>query len=52
MFWKTNYFNFTLIVFFMKGIMGAILSQNHKRSQGGGPGARAPSIEMSPMTKI
>ena len=30
----------------MKELKGAILSQNHKRSHGGGPGARAPSIEM------
>ena len=38
--------------FFMKELKGTILSQNHRRSQGGGPGARAPSIDMTPMTKI
>ena len=36
----------------MKEIKGAILSQNHRRSQGGGQGARAPTIEMPAMTKI
>ena len=36
----------------MKELKGAILSQNHTRSQGGGTGARAPSTEMPPMTKI
>ena len=36
----------------MKELKGAILSQNHKRIQGGGPGARAPSIETPPMTKF
>ena len=35
--------------FFMKELKGAILSQNHRRSQGG---SRGPSIEMPPMTKI
>ena len=41
----------------MKKLNGAILSQNHRRSQGSGPGgwpsgARDPSIEVPPMTKI
>ena len=42
----------------MKELKGAILSQNHRRSQGGGGGGgvalvtRAPLIEMTPMTKI
>ena len=36
----------------MKELKGAILSQNHRRSQGVAQGARAPSIEMPPMTKI
>ena len=39
----------------MQELKGAILSQNHWRSQGGDPltqGARAPSIEMPPMTKF
>ena len=36
----------------MKELKGAILSENHRRSQGIGPGARASSIEMPPMTKI
>ena len=39
--------------FFMKDLIrGAILSQNHTRSQGVAEGTRAPSIEMPPMTKI
>ena len=38
--------------FFMKELKSMILSQNHRRSQGGGLGSRAPSIEMPPMTKI
>ena len=38
--------------FFIKEIKGMILSQNHRRSQGGGLGSRVPSIEMPPMTKI
>ena len=33
-------------------IRGAILSQNHWRSQGVAEGTRAPSIKMPPMTKI
>ena len=33
-------------------IRGAILSQNHWRSQEVAEGARAPSIKMPPMTKI
>ena len=36
----------------MKELKGAILSQNHRRSQGGGTGGPEPSIEMPPMTKI
>ena len=36
----------------MKELKGMILSQNHRRSQGVAQGARAPSIEMLPMTKI
>ena len=36
----------------MKELKGAILSQNHRRSQGGSPGGPGPSIEMSPMTQI
>ena len=32
--------------------VGKLLYQNHRRSQGGGPGTRAPSIEMQVMTKI
>ena len=36
----------------MKELNGTILSQNHRRSQGGGPGGLGPSIEMPPMTKI
>ena len=38
--------------FFVKEIKGAILFQNHRRSQGGAQGAQAPSIEMPSMTKI
>ena len=38
--------------FFMKELKGAILSQNHMRSQVVGEGSRAPSIEMPPMTKF
>ena len=38
--------------FFMKELKGAILSQNHWRTQGGGPGGPGPLIEMPPMTKI
>ena len=38
--------------FFMEELKGAILSQNQRRSQGVAQGARAPSIEMPPMTKI
>ena len=33
-------------------IRGAILSQNHWRSQGVAEGIRAPLIKMPPMTKI
>ena len=36
----------------MKELKGTILCQNHKRCQGVAQGARAPSIEMPPMTKI
>ena len=36
----------------MKELKDAIVSQNHKRSQGVAQGARAPSIKMPPMTKI
>ena len=36
----------------MKELRGAILSQNHWRSQGVAEGARAPSIEMPPIIKI
>ena len=36
----------------MTELEGAILSQNHRRSQGVARGARALSIEMPPMTKI
>ena len=38
--------------FVIKELKVAILSQNHRRSQGLAQGARAPSIEMPPMTKI
>ena len=39
--------------FFMKELIrGAILSQNHWRSQGVAEGTRAPLIKMLPMTKI
>ena len=52
-FWKKSYFNFPINVFFEKELKGSFLSQNHWRSQGGeAQGARAPSIEMPPMTKI
>ena len=38
-FWKKRYSNFTLnVFFFIKELKGPILSQNHRRSQGGGPG--------------
>ena len=36
----------------MKVLKGTILSQNFWRSQGGGPGGPALSIETPPMTKI
>ena len=36
----------------MKELKGAFLSQNHWRSQGGGPGGPASSIEMPPMTEF
>ena len=52
-FWKKSYFNFALnVFFFVKELKCAILSQNHRRSQGVAQGARDPSIEMPPMTKI
>ena len=41
-FWKKSYFNFALIVFYMKERKDAILSQNHWRSQGDGPERRGP----------
>ena len=36
----------------MKELKGAILSQNHRRSQGVALEAQAPSIETPPVTKI
>ena len=39
---EKSLFNFALNVFFMKELKGAILSQNHGRSQGGGPGGPGP----------
>ena len=36
----------------MKKLKGTLLPQNHRRSQEVAQGARAPSIEMPPMTKI
>ena len=39
-FWKKSYFKFALNFFFMKKLKGAILSQNHRRSQGAGPGVK------------
>ena len=53
-FWKINYFNFDLnvVVFMKKLVRGAILSQNHCRSQGVAEGTRALLIKMPPMTKI
>ena len=36
----------------MKELQGAILSQNHKRSQGVAQGGTGPQVEMPPMTKI
>ena len=36
----------------MKELKGAILSQNHRQSQGVAQGARASSIEMQPITQI
>ena len=36
----------------MKELRGAILSQNHWRSQGVVEGTRAPSIKMPPMEKF
>ena len=36
-FWKKSLFNFALNIFFMKELKGAILSQNHKRSQESSP---------------
>ena len=56
--WKKSYLNFALnVLFFIKKLKGAILSQNHRRSQRSGPegwpsGARDPSFEMPPMTQI
>ena len=41
-FWKKSCFNFALNVFFMQELNGAILSQNHRRSQRGGPGGPGP----------
>ena len=41
-----------MILFFKKELKGEILSQNHRRSQMGGLGAQALSIEMPPMTKF
>ena len=39
---EKSYFTFALNVFFMKEVKGAILSQNHRRSQGGGPWGPSP----------
>ena len=36
----------------MKQLKGAILSQGHRRSQGGGIGGPGPLIKMPPMTKF
>ena len=36
----------------MQELKGAILSQNHWRSQGDDPGGPGPSIKMPPMTKF
>ena len=43
-FWKKSYFNFALN-FFMKELKSAILSQNHRRSQGVAQGARTPQLK-------
>ena len=41
------------MIFFMKELIrGAILSQNHRRSQGVAEGTRAPLIKMPQMTRI
>ena len=37
---EKSYFNFALNVFFEKELKGAILSQNHRRSQGVGLGGQ------------
>ena len=39
---EKSYVNFALNVFFKKKLKGAILFQNHSRSQGGGPGGPGP----------
>ena len=39
-------------MFFMKELRGAILSQNHRRSQGVAEGTRAPSIKMHQWQKF
>ena len=52
---KKSYFNFALnVVLFKNELKGAtaILFQNHRRSQGGGPGGPGPSIKTPPITKI
>ena len=41
-FWKKSYFNFALNFFFIKELKGAILFQNHRRSQGVAQGAPGP----------
>ena len=51
-FWKKSYFNFALNISLWKNFKCVILSQNHRVAKGVAQGARAPSIEMSPMTKI
>ena len=50
---KSFCFEFCFKCFSMKDLKGAILSQNHRGSQGVlAQWARAPSIEMPPMAKI
>ena len=49
-FWKKGYFNFALNVFFMKELKGAIFLNIIGETRGVAQGARAPSIEMPPMT--
>ena len=39
---KESYFNFALNIFSWKNFKGAILSQTHRRSQGGGTGGPGP----------